>query len=60
MDTPHITKAPISSYKVHSRRDPVTGDLVLSEAPGGWSEFFAAIDNDPFPEDFLSDRDRGA
>jgi antitoxin VapB len=48
-----------SSDEVYVRRDPKTGDLILSQAPGGWSELFAAIDKVGFPEDFLADRAQG-
>jgi antitoxin VapB len=45
--------------EVYIRRDPQSGDLILSEAPGGWDEIFAALDNAGFPEDFLADRVQG-
>ena len=45
--------------EVYIRRDPQSGDLILSEAPGGWDEIFAALDNAGFPEDFLADRTQG-
>ena len=45
--------------EVFVRRDPASGDLILSQSPGGWNEFFAAIDEDPFPESFLADRAQG-
>lgn len=48
-----------SSEEVFVRRDPANGDLILSQAPGGWHEFFAALDADPFPEHFLADRAQG-
>ena len=48
-----------STEEVFVRRDPHTGDLILSQSPGGWHEFFAAIDEDTFPDDFLSDRAQG-
>jgi antitoxin VapB len=46
--------------EVYIRRDPQNGDLILSEAPGGWDEVFAALDSAGFPEDFLADRDQGS
>jgi antitoxin VapB len=49
-----------SSDEVYVRRDPQSGDLILSEAPGGWDEIFAALDNAGFPEDFLADRPQGS
>jgi antitoxin VapB len=45
--------------EVYIRRDPQSGDLILSEAPGGWDEIFAALDKAVFPEDFLADRAQG-
>ncbi len=48
-----------SSEEVFVRRDPASGDLILSQSPGGWNEFFAALDGDPFPDDFLTDRAQG-
>ena len=48
-----------SAEEVFVRRDPASGDLILSQTPGGWNEFFAALDADPFPADFLTDRAQG-
>lgn len=48
-----------SGEEVFVRRDPASGDLILSQSPGGWQEFFAAIDKNPFPENFLADRAQG-
>ena len=48
-----------STDEVFVRRDPVSGDLILSQSRGGWNEFFAAIDADPFRDDFLANRDQG-
>ncbi|MGA2890848.1 MAG: AbrB/MazE/SpoVT family DNA-binding domain-containing protein [Terracidiphilus sp.] len=50
-------------YRFHSsevsiRRDPDSGDLILSEGPGSWSEVFAALDAAQIPEDFLSEEER--
>ena len=45
--------------EVYIRRDPQSGDLILSEAPGGWDEIFAALDKVRFPDDFLADRAQG-
>ena len=45
--------------EVYIRRDPQSGDLILSEAPGGWDEIFAALDKAGFPDDFLADRAQG-
>jgi antitoxin VapB len=48
-----------STDEVYVRRDPQSGDLILSEAPGGWDEIFDALDNAGFPEDFMANRDQG-
>ena len=48
-----------SAEEVFVRRDPASGDLILSQSPGGWPEFFAAVDQNRFPEDFLADRAQG-
>ncbi len=51
------------SEEVRVRRDPATGDLILSEGPGSWQSIYAALDAVEFPDDFLateSDRAQGA
>lgn len=45
--------------EVYIRRDPQSGDLILSEAPGDWNEIFAALDKAGVPDDFLADRAQG-
>jgi antitoxin VapB len=45
--------------EVYVRRDPRTGDVVLSSRPAkSWSDFFELRDKDPsvVPDDFLADR----
>jgi hypothetical protein len=42
---------------VSIRRDPKSGDVILSEAPNV-DEIFAALDAAKIPADFLSDADR--
>jgi antitoxin VapB len=49
-----------STDEVYIRRDPATGDVILSQAPGSWAEIFAALDSAGVPEDFLADRNQGA
>jgi len=46
--------------EVFVRKDPASGDLILSQSPGGWNEFFAALEQDPFPDNFMADRTQGA
>lgn len=46
--------------EVYVRRDPQTGDLILSQAPpSSWPEIFAALDEAEFPTDFMADRRQG-
>ena len=42
--------------EVYVRRDPATGDIVLSRRSRGWEEFFALRDSIDVPADFLVDR----
>lgn len=47
--------------EVEIRRDPKTGDVVLSErrADTSWDEFFRLRDQLDLPADFMKDRDPG-
>jgi antitoxin VapB len=47
-----------SSSEVYIRRDHRNGDLILSQAPGGLAEIFAALDEVGVPDDFLTPSDR--
>jgi antitoxin VapB len=47
-----------SSTEVFIRRDPSSGDLILSQAPTSLEDIFAALDELGVPEDFLSPADR--
>jgi antitoxin VapB len=42
--------------EVYIRRDPVTGDVILSRRPESWQDFFELMKSIKVPEDFLSDR----
>lgn len=42
--------------EVYVRRDPATGDVILSRRPDSWQVFFELIDTIDIPEDFLSNR----
>jgi antitoxin VapB len=42
--------------EVYIRRDPQTGDLILSEKPDTWADIFKALDEAGFPDDFMTDR----
>jgi antitoxin VapB len=46
------------SSEVSIRRDPRTGDIILSEGPGTWADVFAALDAAQVPADFLSKSER--
>jgi antitoxin VapB len=45
--------------EVYVRRDPQSGNLILSESPGEWVDLFAALDAAGIPDDFLADRAQG-
>jgi antitoxin VapB len=50
-----------AEYRFHAeevfiRRDPQTGDLILSEKPDPWEDIFKALDEAGFPEDFMAER----
>ena len=42
--------------EVYIRRDPVTGDVVLSRRPGDWEAYFQLLKRLDVPQDFMSDR----
>ena len=44
------------SPEVYIRRDPKTGDVILSRRPASWQEFFDLADRLEVPDDFLSER----
>ncbi len=44
--------------EVFIRRDPITGDVILSRRPPNWEEFFAALVDTDVPVEFLSDHER--
>ena len=46
-----------SGSEVFVRRDPATGDVILSRRPDSWQDFFDLVDGLEIPEDFMSDRD---
>ncbi len=43
--------------EVYIRKDPETGDVILSRRPGGWNSFFDLVDAMDIPEDFMAERD---
>ncbi|HEY1964870.1 MAG TPA: AbrB family transcriptional regulator [Acidobacteriaceae bacterium] len=51
-----------AEYRFHSsevsiRRDPASGDLILSEGPGTWADVFAALDATGVDDGFAVERD---
>ncbi len=42
--------------EVYIRRDPATGDVVLSRRPESWQDFFELMKTIEVPKDFLADR----
>jgi antitoxin VapB len=45
--------------EVFIRKDPATGDVILSRRPESWDDFFELVRQADVPEDFLSDRHDG-
>jgi antitoxin VapB len=43
--------------EVYIRRDPDTGDVILSRKPGDWKDFFKLVKIIEIPKDFMADRD---
>jgi len=42
--------------EVFIRRDPATGDVILSRRPESWTDFFELMKTIEVPDDFLADR----
>lgn len=42
--------------EVYIRRDPKTGDVILSRRPESWEEFFDLADKAGIPEEFMAGR----
>lgn len=47
-----------NSDKVYIRRDPESGDVILSRRPGTWDDFFKLLDTLDIPEDLIASRDK--
>ena len=43
--------------EVYIRKDPETGDVIISKKPGDWDDFFKMMENIEVPNDFMSERD---
>lgn len=46
------------SSEVWIRRDPASGDIILSEGPGTWADVFAALDESEVRDGFTIERDK--
>jgi antitoxin VapB len=44
------------SQQVFIRREPQTGDVILSRHPESWDSFFALVDEGGVPKDFMAKR----
>ena len=42
--------------EVYVRRDPATGDVILSRRPDSWKDFLELMKSVEVPENFLADR----
>ena len=42
--------------EVYVRRDPATGDVILSRRPESWKEFFELMKSVEVSDDFMADR----
>ena len=43
--------------EVYVRRDPESGDVILSRRPESWKDFFDLMKTVDVPDDFLTNRD---
>lgn len=43
--------------EVYIRKDPTTGDVIISKRPSNWQEFFEMASDTLIPDDFLAERD---
>lgn len=43
--------------EVYIRKDPQTGDVVISKKPGSWEDFFELMESIDVPDDFMAERD---
>lgn len=46
--------------EVYIRKDPETGDVILSRRPGTWDDFFKLLESIDVPADFMAERDNDA
>ena len=45
------------SKEVYIRRDPDSGDVILSRKPGTWEDFFTLLKDLEVPANFMADRE---
>ncbi len=43
--------------EVYIRKDPETGDVIISRKPGSWDDYFIMTETTKIPEDFMAERD---
>ena len=43
--------------EVYIRKDPETGDVIISKKPGSWDDFFKMMQEIEIQEDFMAERD---
>lgn len=43
--------------EVYIRKDPESGDVIISRKPGSWDDFFKLLVRVDIPEDFMTERD---
>ena len=43
--------------EVYIRKDPDTGDVIISRRPDSWDYFFELLEPADVPEDFMAERD---
>jgi antitoxin VapB len=43
--------------EVYVRREPATGDVILSRRPESWKDLFALMDAIAVPKNFMAERD---
>ena len=42
--------------EVYIRKDPESGDVIISRKPGSWDDFFKLLETIDVPEDFMTER----
>lgn len=44
--------------EVYIRKDPETNDIIISQKPGSWDDFFQLMETIDIPDDFMVGRDQ--